>query len=166
MICIPCWVIFSWLVFESFWVLTSFEPVRLALILDSIKSASEVSLLFLYPFCSYVVQSTSKYTYGKRRNYLFPFKMLADQYFSWKAYPTYSYDFTWHSSSSRFHLMSSLQLHRPFSVEQYRFMSISKHVWCSEQASFSGLKLELRLRFQLLKLIVNRLRCTLYWIWL
>ena len=48
--------------------------------------------------------------------------------------------FTWHSSSSRFHLISSLQLHRPFSVEQYRFMSISKHVWCSEQASFSGLK--------------------------
>ena len=65
MICIPCWVAFSWLVFESFWVLTSFEPVKLALIVDSIESVSEVSLLFLYPFCSYVVQSTSKYTYGK-----------------------------------------------------------------------------------------------------
>ena len=81
MICIPCWVAFSWLAFESFWVLTSFEPVKFALIVDWIESASEVSLLFLYPFCSYVVQSTSKYTYGKWRNYLFSNKMVSDQYY-------------------------------------------------------------------------------------
>ena len=165
MICIPCWVAISWLVFESFWELTSFAPVELALIVDSIESASEVSI-FLYPFCSYVVQSTSKYTYGKWRKYLFSFKMVSDQY-DWKFRYNIKKNFvTWHSSSSLFHLISSLQLHRPFSVEQYRFMSISKHVWCSEQASFSGLKLELRLWFQLLKVIENRLRSTLYWLWL